>query len=124
MLCKVQITQHKIRTKEYLIAGTQTAYNSVAAHPSTLFGDPSCNLLANDKVNDEPDELGEDCLEATPEECHDDAVTEAEQDDDASPVDDAVAEQPAGGAVNETILQKLKTVEKLIFLNQYKKTIM
>jgi len=66
-----------------------------ATHPSALFGDPPCNPLVEHKANDKTDDLRKEAANASLDDGDGHAIAETEQRHYASPVDVAVAEQPA-----------------------------
>jgi len=83
-----------VRSRALLSYGSH-AYKYVQAHegtnPSAVRSDPVNDVLIDEELNDELNKLCEDAKASL--HCRDDeAVTEAQQNDDATPVDDAVTE--------------------------------
>lgn len=64
-------------------------------HPAALLGDPLRDLLDDDEATDEADDLGEEAADASLQGGDGHAVAEAQQRDDAAPVDVSAAKQPA-----------------------------
>ena len=55
-------------------------------YPASLLGDPLRDFLGEDKLDDEADDVGEESPDTSLDHCDRHAVTEAEQRDDATPV--------------------------------------
>ena len=59
----------------------------VNTYPSTLLCDPLSYLLNDNESTDESDDLGEEAADASLQDGDSDSVAEAQQRDDATPVD-------------------------------------
>jgi len=72
-------------------------------HPSALIRNPPCNPLAEDKADNESDDLREKAANAALNDGDGHAIAEAQQGHDAAPVDVAVAEQSATTPTNSSV---------------------